>query len=177
MSQAITLARPYARAAFREARRLDAIAVWYNDLIFAATVAQDRQIAQICNQPGVLPEQWVRLYLPEGQISDTPFAYFLRELADHARLRLLPEVATLFDQYWREEESRLLVRVSSAICIDDAQLEQIRRALKRRFRREIDIETHLDPLLLGGLQIQVGDKLIDASVRGRLDRLAHTLTH
>ena len=177
MAQSITLARPYARAAFEAAHDEGALAAWSQALAFAAAVAKDPRVASLGTDPRVLPAQLVALHLPEGVAADAPFARFLGELAEHRRMALLPEVAELFEQYRRESESQLLVKVTSAMALDAAQAEQLKASLKRPFKREVELETAVDPALIGGVVIDAGDEVIDGSARGRLERLAHALTH
>ncbi|WP_266169167.1 F0F1 ATP synthase subunit delta [Dyella subtropica] len=176
MAQAITLARPYARAAFELADASGALAAWSQALTFAAAVAKDPRVAGLGNDPRVLASQLVALHLPQGMGSDAPFAMFLGELAEHRRMALLPEVADLFETYKRESESQLLVKVTSAMALDVAQAEQLKTSLKRRFKREIELETQVDASLLGGVVIDTGSEVIDGSVRGRLARLSSALT-
>lgn len=172
-----TLARPYARAAFEAAHAAASMDAWSQALAFAVQVAADPRVAQLDTDPRVLPAQLVALHLPQGQPADAPFGRFLGELAEHRRLALLPEVAGLFEHYKRESESQLLVKVTSAMALDAAQAERLKAALKRRFKREIELETAVDPALLGGAVIDTGGEVIDGSARGRLERLANTLMH
>ncbi|WNL46601.1 F0F1 ATP synthase subunit delta [Dyella sp. BiH032] len=175
MAQAITLARPYARAAFELARASGALSAWSQSLTFAAAVAKDARVAALGNDPRVQVSQLVALHLPQGMDGEAPFAKFLGELAERRRLALLPEVADLFEQYKREAESQLLVKVTSAMALDAAQAEQLKASLKRRFKRDIELETQVDPSLLGGVVIDTGSEVIDGSVRGRLARLSGAL--
>lgn len=177
MSQAITLARPYARAAFEVARASGATAEWSQALAFAAAVATDSRVAELVSDPRVQAEQLVALHLPQGTAADAPFGHFLAELAAHRRLALLPEIAALYETYKRESESQLLVKVTSAMALDAAQTEQLKASLKRRFKRDIELETRVDASLLAGVVIDTGSEVIDGSARGRLDRLASVLTH
>ncbi len=177
MAQAITLARPYARAAFELAHAAGSLGAWSQALAFAAQVAKDPRVAGFGSDPRVQPAQLVALHLPQGMAADAPFAQFLGELAEHRRIELLPEVADLFEQYKRESESQLLVKVTSAFALDAAQAEQLKASLKRRFKREIELETSVDASLLGGVVIDTGSEVIDGSARGRLARLSSALTH
>ncbi|MFC4526125.1 F0F1 ATP synthase subunit delta [Dyella halodurans] len=177
MAQAITLARPYARAAFELAHEAGSLGAWSQALAFAAEVAKDPRVVGLGNDPRVQPEQLVALHLPQGMSADAPFAQFLGELAEHRRMALLPEAAALFEQYKRESESQLLVKVTSAFALDGAQAEQLKASLKRRFKREIELETKVDASLLGGVVIDTGSEVIDGSARGRLARLSSALTH
>jgi F-type H+-transporting ATPase subunit delta len=177
MAQAITLARPYARAAFELAHAAGSLDVWSKSLAFAAAVAKDPRVAGLGNDPRVLPAQLVALHLPQDTAADSPFGQFLAELAEQRRMELLPEVAELFEGYKRESEAQLLVKVTSAMALDAAQTEQLKASLKRRFKREIELETRVDAALLGGVVIDTGSEVIDGSARGRLARLASALSH
>ncbi len=86
-------------------------------------------------------------------------------------------MGALYQTYKRESESQLLVKVTSAMALDAAQTEQLKTSLKRRFKREIELETKVDPSLLGGVVIDTGSEVIDGSARGRLERLASALTN
>lgn len=176
MAQAITLARPYARAAFEVAHAAGSLDSWSHSLAFAAAVAADPRVVDLDNDPRVKPEQIVALHLPDGVASDAPFAQFLAELVENRRVALLPEVAELFEGYKRESESQLLVKVTSAMALDAAQSEQLKASLKRRFKREIELETEIDASLLAGVVIDTGSEVIDGSARGRLERMASALT-
>ncbi|MBQ4855050.1 F0F1 ATP synthase subunit delta [Rhodanobacter sp. B2A1Ga4] len=177
MAQAITLARPYARAAFEVAHAAGSLAAWSQALAFAAAVAKDPRVAGFGNDPRVLPAQLVALHLPAGVAADSPFGHFLAEMAEQRRLALLPETAELFEAFKRESESQLLVKVTSAMALDAAQSEQLKASLKRRFKREIELETRVDASLLAGVVIDTGSEVIDGSARGRLAKLASTLSH
>jgi len=177
MAQAITLARPYARAAFEVAHAAGSLDAWSQSLAFAATVAADARVASLATDPRVLPAQLAALHLPAGVAAHAPFGEFLNELAEQRRLALLPEVAELFEALKRESESQLLVKVTSAMALDAAQSEQLKASLKRRFKRDIELETTVDASLLAGVVIDTGTEVIDGSARGRLAKLAGALAH
>jgi F-type H+-transporting ATPase subunit delta len=177
MAQAITLARPYARAAFEVAHAAGTLDAWSQALAFAAAVAKDPRVAGLGNDPRVQPAQLVALHLPAGLAADAPVGRFLAEMAEQRRLGLLPEAAELYEALKRESESQLLVKVTSAMTLDAAQAEQLKASLKRRFKREIELETSVDPSLLAGVVIDTGTEVIDGSARGRLAQLAGALAH
>lgn len=177
MAQAITLARPYARAAFEVAHAASTLDAWSQALAFAAAVAKDPRVAGLGNDPRVQPAQLVALHLPAGLAADAPFGQFLAEMAEQRRLGLLPEAAELYEALKRESESQLLVKVTSAMTLDAAQAEQLKASLKRRFKREIELETSVDPSLLAGVVIDTGTEVIDGSARGRLAQLAGALAN
>lgn len=177
MASALTLARPYARAAFELARSGNSLAEWSGKLDFAAQVANDSQLAALFGSPRVAREELVSLFLPAGEAADSPFANFVDLLADNGRLPVLADIAAIFETLKAEAEKVLKVRVRTATPIDDAEVSKLRDALKRRFGSDIEIERSVDPAVLGGAIIDAGDVVIDGSVRGRLARLEQALTH
>ena len=177
MAQTTTLARPYAQAAFEVALFSAALDLWSQALYFAATVAKDPRVVSLCANPLALPGQLVALHLPQGYTTDTAFARFLAELATHGRMRLVPEVAALFEHYRRESNSQILVKMRTAVTLEEAQIKLLKTALERRYQRNVKLELSTDPSLLGGVLMDTGMEIIDGSTRGRLKRLTHQLTH
>lgn len=173
MSQALTLARPYARAAFNAAKDEGRVTAWSQALAFAARVAADPQVQALLKHPQLNAQQAVGLLVMDA--SDATFSRFVRLLADNRRLELLPEIAGLFEQLRAEAERVVKARVRSATTLGDADLAAIRDGLRRRFGREVELETELDPSLIGGAVIDAGDVVIDGSIRGKLERLQSAL--
>jgi F-type H+-transporting ATPase subunit delta len=174
MSQALTLARPYARAAFAHAREDGRAAQWSQALGFAARVAADPQVASLLSHPQLSTQDAVTLLAAEG--ADESFSRFLALLSDNRRLVLLPEIAGLFEELRAEAERVVRAKVTSASELPAAELESIKAALRRRFEREIEIETAVDPELIGGAVIDTGEMVIDGSLRGKLARLQSSLS-
>jgi F-type H+-transporting ATPase subunit delta len=178
MSQALTLARPYARAAFGIARDEAALAPWSQALGFAAQVAVDPRVAHLLGDPKLANADAVALLSPaDGQGAGASFARFLALLADNRRLALLPEIAGLYEQLRNEAERVVKATVTSATALPASELEGIKAALKRRFGREVEVETAIDPALIGGAVIDAGDVVIDGSLKGKLERLQSALVN
>ncbi len=177
MSNALTLARPYARAAFELARSNNALGDWAGKLAFAAQVAADPRVTVLFGDPRVAPADLAALVTPEGEAADSAFAGFVRVLSENGRLPVLPEIGALFEELKHEAERVLKVNVRSATAIDATETAKLKDALKRRFGRDIEIEQSIDASMLGGAVIDAGDVVIDGSVRGRLARLEQALTH
>lgn len=175
MSQAMTIARPYARAAFAIARDDGQFAPWSDALAFSARVAADPQTAALLGHPALSHDDAVALLAPEGV--DAKFADFLALLATNGRLAQLPEIAGQYEELRAEAEHIVLATVTSAAELPDAEVEQIRAALQRRFGREVQVETAVDASLIGGAVIAAGDVVIDGSLKGKLARLQSALTH
>jgi F-type H+-transporting ATPase subunit delta len=178
MSQALTLARPYARAAFSIARDAGALAGWSDALGFAARVAADPQVASLLGNPALTTNDAVTLLSPPTTTIDAEaFTRFLGLLADNRRLPLLPEIAGLYDELRFEAEKVVKARVTSATPLPAAELDTIKAALKKRFGREVEVETAVDEALIGGAVIDAGDVVIDGSLRGKLGRLQAALSN
>lgn len=175
MSQALTLARPYARAAYAIARDAGAAAQWSDALGFAARVAADPRVQSLLGHPHLGRADAVALLSPDG-VSEA-FGNFLALLADNRRLPLLPEIAGLYEDLRAEAERIVKARVTSATTLPAAELDSIKAALKRRFGRDVELETAVDESLIGGAVIDAGDVVIDGSLKSKLARLQSALAH
>ncbi len=175
MSQSLTLARPYARAAFSLARDAGSLPAWSDALAFAARVAADPRVTGLLGNPNLSDRDAVILLSPEA--GEQAFGRFLALLADNRRLPLLPEIAGLYDALRFEAERVVKATVTSAIELPAGELETIKTALARRFGRVVEIETAVDASLIGGAVIAAGDVVIDGSLKGKLGRLGAALSH
>ena len=173
MSQNLTLARPYARAAFALAREANATAAWSQALTFATRVAADPQAHALLGHPQLSETDAVALLAVDG--ADEAFTRFLGLLADNRRLPLLPEITGLFEQLRAEADHVVKATVTAASELPASELESIRVALKQRFGREVEISTAVDASLIGGAVIDADDVVIDGSLKGKLARLQAAL--
>ncbi|MGY0610722.1 MULTISPECIES: F0F1 ATP synthase subunit delta [unclassified Luteimonas] len=173
MSQEITLARPYARAAFGIARDGGDFAGWSQALAFSARVAADPQVAPLLGHPSLANADAVTLLAPEAASAQQ--RSFLALLASNGRLAQLPEIAGLYEDLRAEAERIVRATVTSAAELSEAEMAGIRAALERRFGTVVEVETAIDPALIGGAVISAGDVVIDGSLRGKLGRLQTAL--
>jgi F-type H+-transporting ATPase subunit delta len=180
VTQALTLARPYARAAFGIARDEAAAASggyagWSQALGFAAQVAADPRVAGLLGDPRLGDAAAVELLSPPQ--APASFGRYLAMLADNRRLALLPEIAGLYEQLRADAERVLKATVTSASALPAAELDAIKASLKRRFGRDVEVETAVDASLIGGAVIDAGDVVIDGSLKGKLERLQAALAN
>ncbi|NWN90360.1 F0F1 ATP synthase subunit delta [Marinobacter adhaerens] len=176
MAELTTLARPYAKAAFDAAKEQNAIAAWGQALAFMSSLAADGAVKNILANPGLSEERKAELFFDIAE-EQTPEALrnFLLILAESKRLALLPEISALFDLYRADLERTLNMKVSTAFEMTEKEQQQLAEALSRKLERKVALETAVDRSLIGGVVVNTGDLVIDASVRGKLAKMANAL--
>jgi F-type H+-transporting ATPase subunit delta len=173
MSERVTVARPYAKAAFALARQTLKLPPWSEVINLSASVVADERVHPLLDNPHVQPSQLVDFICDiGGQVFDTQARNFLGVLAENRRLGYLPEIAQLFAKMRADYERIVDVTVTSAVELSAEQRERFTAALAKRFDREIRLHTRIDSHLLGGAVVQADDLVIDGSVRGGLAQLA-----
>jgi F-type H+-transporting ATPase subunit delta len=177
MAELATIARPYAEAVFRLAKQGNALPAWSDALNLIASVYQDPQMKAALANPKVTPADIERLLLAIcGERIDGVARNLIQLLVHNRRLAVLEEIRGLFEQLELEDEGKVDAKISSAFPMEDAQRLHVVNLLSTRFRRKINATVTVDPDLIGGIKVEVGDKVWDASVRGRLQTMAATLT-
>jgi F-type H+-transporting ATPase subunit delta len=176
MAEQITVARPYAEAVFALAREQNALPVWAEMLRVAARVASDERVRAALDNPRLSVPAKESLFL--GICADELNAdgrSFVRVLLEADRLGLLPEIRGLFDALKDAADGVARARIVSAFPIADAELSGLTAALERRFGKKIEATVIVEPELIGGARVVVGDTVIDASVQGELQAMASHL--
>ena len=177
MADKITIARPYAKAAFEEAKAGNQLVDWSETLRTASAVVQDPNVQRLLGNPAVSTADLVKLVSDlAGPKLNGLGRNFVQTLAENRRLGYLPEISTLFDELKDEADGIVDVTVTSATPLQDGQRDALAGALQRRLKRQIRLHCATDPSLLGGAVLRAGDLVIDGSVRARLDRIAYELT-
>jgi len=166
MAEIATIARPYAEAAFRLARQRQALPTWSEALVRLAQVAEDPQAGALIGNPNVAASQVEDLFRTVGG-KDAEVGSFIHLLAENGRLSCLPEIAAQFHTMKQAEEGVREGVVHSAFPLDDNQLRDLKALLEGRFGR-LQLSVHVDPALIGGVKVVVGDQVLDTSVSGKL---------
>jgi F-type H+-transporting ATPase subunit delta len=177
MADKTTIARPYAKAAFEEARGEKRLGPWSDAIQAAAAVVTDPRVETLLGNPRVTSAELAQLVIDVAgpQIGEHG-ANFVRTLAENHRLAYLPEISALFDELKDEAEKVIDVTVTSAAPLDDGQRKTLAAALERKLSRGVRMQCHTDPSLLGGAVLQAGDLVIDGSLRTQLNRITYELT-
>ena len=183
MAENVTLARPYAEAAFQLAKgekSLSALAAWSDVLSRLSAVAARPEMEECIGNPRLSPVQLAQLCLDvAGSDAEAGLSAdqqnFVRVLADNDRLIVLPEISELFNQLKHGHEGVKDAEITSAFVLDEATLKTLVADLERKFGCKIQATVKVDAELIGGVRIAVGDEVIDASVRGKLAAMATAL--
>ncbi|WP_153117816.1 F0F1 ATP synthase subunit delta [Rhodocyclus tenuis] len=176
MAELVTIARPYAEAVFRLAREGKALTAWSERLSLLAAISADEQVRSRLDDPELSATQKAALISSlAGAPSGGDETNLISVLAENGRLVLLPEIATLFAALKGAEEGVKEATIHSAFPLDDAQLATLLGDLEARFSSRLKAEVVVDQSLIGGVKIVVGDQVLDASVRGKLEALGSAL--
>ena len=178
MAEIATLARPYASAVYKLAKETDSITEWHNTLECLSEASADPKLQHLISSPAIPAEKKARTYFGLLESDETEGARnFLTVLAQGSRLELLPEIARQFAASKARDARSLDVLITTAVEVDDEQLQGFQRALERRFASSVNIETEVDVTVVGGAVIRAGDTVLDASVQGRLQKMRDALRH
>jgi len=175
MAELATIARPYAEALYKASLSdLSTTAAWLDEL---AVIGADAQLLQFADNPKVTSEQVFQLIAGIAKVKLSPMAHnFLHAVIDNGRLSALPEVAAQFREHLNKQNGSSDAVVYSAYDIDASSLAQVKETLQKRFGRTLNVSVKLEPELIGGIRVVVGDEVLDTSVKARLDQMKVALT-
>ena len=177
MAELVTIARPYAEAIFALAKERNKLSEWSDMLSLLVTVYDDPQLQAAIASPTVTRADIERLMLAVcGEQIDGNATNFIQLLVQNGRLPAVAEIRRLFDLLKSEDEGVVEARISSAFPLEGQELEKIVSLLSKRYQKNISPTVDINSDLIGGIMVQVGDKVWDASVRGRLQEMATALT-
>ncbi|KEA50924.1 MULTISPECIES: F0F1 ATP synthase subunit delta [Mangrovibacter] len=175
MSEFVTVARPYAKAAFDFAVEHQNVDRWQEMLAFAAEVSKNEQVAELISgalAPETLAASFIAIC---GDQVDTHGQNLIKVMAENGRLSVLPDVLEQFVLLRAALEATVEVDVTSASALSEEQLSKISAAMEKRLSRKVKLNCKIDKSVMAGIVIRAGDMVIDGSVRGRLERLADVL--
>lgn len=175
MAENTTIARPYAQALFQSADRSGELAAWSGRLAAMAQVAADPDMRLCMSNPKLTAQQLIELFLAACRQDGAQSRNLVRVLVENRRLALIPEIRALFEQLKNQREGVLDARVFSAFPLDAAQKDALVADLEHKFKRRVMASVEVDPELIGGVKVVIGDQVIDASVRARLAAMAAAL--
>jgi F-type H+-transporting ATPase subunit delta len=176
MAELVTIARPYAEAVFRLAKEKGALAAWSGHLASLAAYVQNADVANCIADPAPTAAQKADIVTSLlGKGVDGDLANFIQVLAANNRLAVLPEIADFFENLKSAEEGVRDAVVYSAFPLDDKQGRDLLPSLEAHFKSKLSLEIKVDPELIGGVKVVVGDQMLDVSVRGKLEAMTTAL--
>ena len=176
MAESVTIARPYAQAVFRLARESQALTAWSDRLQRLAAIAQDPEMAKVVGNPKFSAGQVADLFVSlTGEAGNKELASFVGILAENERIDVLTQIQEIYEQLKSADEGVKEAIVTSAYPLDDAQLKNLMSQLESHFGSKLQPQVEVDAALIGGIKVTVGDQILDASVRGKLDAMATAL--
>ncbi len=177
MAEISTIARPYAVAAYKLGREQKALGKWSEMLGFAAAVANDAQIKAYIQDPKVVSSELLATFLKVcGDNLNENGQNLIKVLVEYGRLSILPEIYSAFEALKAQDEGTLDAEIIAATKISAADTKDLVKRLEAKFGKKIEASVSVDPEIIGGIKIIVGDTVIDASVKCQLQNLAYTLT-
>jgi F-type H+-transporting ATPase subunit delta len=166
------IAEVYARSLFEVAKEHDVLDRVHDELgEFADALAEDRTLQVFLFSPYFSSNEkreGVRKVISDA---DERIVNFLELLAERHRMPALFRIRREFDSLWAEENQLLPVTVTSAVELDEALVEEIGKRIQEQTGRKVELSSTVDPDVLGGLMVRVGNMVLDGTVRNRLERL------
>ncbi len=175
MAELATIARPYAEALFRVAMP-SGLNEWTDLLSRMAQVAAVPEFSEMATDPRV-PRQLIRDTFAAAlktNIGDEA-TNFVAMLVENGRMSLLPEIAQQFRELKNAYEKTADAEIVSAFPMNDGQLAELLAALQKKFGRKLNASVRLEPELIGGVRVVVGDEVLDFSVKNRLHNMQKAL--
>ncbi len=172
MADTLTIARPYAEAAFEHAKAANALAQWSDILAALAAIAADENAQKVLKNPEVSKADKVKLFVEVlGEALPDDAKNLLNVMAEHDRLLLLPEVAKVYESMRAAAENRIVAQAISALEPTVEQKETLEAALKQKFNADVQVNYSVDADLIAGMRVQIGDWVVDGSARTQLNKL------
>jgi F-type H+-transporting ATPase subunit delta len=166
------IARVYAQALFEAARDKGELEVVHEQLgQFADAINESNDMRVFFFSPYFSSSEKRAAISRSIEGAGAELINFLELLAEKHRMPAIFRIRARFDELWAEENKRLEVTLTSAVGLDPTVVEQVGSAVERQTHRSIDLQSEVDPEILGGLVLRVGNVVLDASLRSKLERL------
>ena len=181
MAELATIARPYAEALFKATGSASssapaAVAAEMNDI---AAIVADGQVRRYADSPKVSNDQvfdLLKSLVDSGQPMSAGAQNLVRMVIENGRLDALPEIALQFHALVNEGSGTSDAVIHSAFPMDAAAAADAKRALEKRFGRTLAVSVVVEPELIGGVRVVVGDEVLDLSIKARLEQMKAALT-
>lgn len=173
MAELLTLARPYAKAAFAYASEQSATDTWSTALQLLSATVQDEAFSAYINRPELTPTEKVKAFVQVtgAEQASVAVSNFLTLLADNDRLSLLPEISAEYELLKAQNNNAVDVVIESAFPLTAVQEQLITDRLEKRFNGTVHATVEVNPDLIAGVVIRAGDQVIDDSALNKLEKM------
>ncbi len=177
MAEFATIARPYAKALFGLAQEKNQTESWLGGLQQLASVVQQEKVVSLIEQPETGAVEKAAMLTELVGLQDANLKNFVSVLAEQKRLQVLPEVYAQYQDLTLALNHTQRAVISSAYALTDAQLADLTADLQKRFGSSLEVTSQVDPELIGGVKVEVGDQVLDLSLQGKLNALHAAMTN
>ncbi len=177
MAEFATIARPYAKALFGLAQEKNQIESWLGGLEKLAAVMQDQKVIALIEHPETDASEKAKVLADLVGLNEGGLTNFVAVLAEQKRLPVLPEVYAQYQDLALALNNTKSAVIYSAYELTPQQLADLTATLKERFDSDLVVTTQVDPELIGGVKVEVGDQVLDLSVQAKLNALYTTMTN
>lgn len=176
MAEDITIARPYAEAVFKLAKEKNTLSTWSEMLKVISEVASVEQLKSLVTNPNITADKLTEIILEIcGDKLNNEGKNLVSILIENNRMEVLPQLSDLYEQLKAQYEGILEANIISAYEISETQKEKLVSVLENKFKCKIKASVNIDPELIGGVKVVIGDEVIDSSVRGKLETMSVAL--
>ncbi|WP_373740784.1 F0F1 ATP synthase subunit delta [Neisseria sp.] len=177
MAEFATIARPYAKALFGLAKEKNQIESWLGGLKALASVVQQEKVVTFIEQPERGAAEKAALLSDLVGLTEGGLKNFVLVLSEQKRLSILPAVYAQFQDLSLALSNTKPAVIYSAYELTQNQIAELVAVLKQRFGADLEVETAIDSALIGGVKVEVGDQVLDLSVRNKLTALYTAMTN
>ncbi|MBU6382074.1 MAG: F0F1 ATP synthase subunit delta [Betaproteobacteria bacterium] len=175
MAEPSTIARPYAEAAFQQAKQASDLAGWSRMIARLAAGLQDPATSRILANPAFASEKLVQVLAEVCGAYSAEQKNFLQLLVSNERLAVAAPLADAFEALRNAHEQVVDAHIVSAFPLDALQQQSLMDVLRAKYGKQVKLSVEVDESLIGGVVIQIGDEVMDASIRGKVSQLADAL--
>lgn len=173
---ASSAAKRYAQALFSLGKERDTLDAWQGDLALLTSIVQDDRIATYLNNPSVTTDKKLTtLESVLGSDVQPETRNLAKMLIERHRMILLPEIREIFDDELRAERGIAVATVTTAERLSDPERDLVREKLEALTGKQVELEMQIDPEIIGGIIVRIGDQVIDGSVRNKLEKMRSRL--
>lgn len=172
------IAQVYARALFEVAQERDSLDAVHEQLgAFADAMHDNRELTTFFFSPYFSVDEKKNGLDRVLTGADPAFTNFLQALIERHRMPAIFRIRTEFETLWEEERKFLPVQITSAVRLDEETVQGLGRRIGEKVDRQIELTSDVDPDILGGVVLRVGNVILDASIKNRLEQLRKQVAH